>query len=135
MQTVHFCNLLTVTYVVFSNINLWTKIPLTNSQLKRCLRFAQGFLKFGILYTDRSFWKLEHMTIVHHNAFNWKWFCFTGKNSKVSGTDVFYLASLLSSSLMSDHALVSVNITDLAGQSIFSYATEEKQVKWSIVNF
>jgi len=30
---------------------------------------------------------------------------------------------------MSDHALVPVNITDLAGQSIFSYATEEKQVK------
>lgn len=72
---------------------------------------------------------------MHHNAFNWKWFCFTEKNPKVTGTDVFYLASLLSSSLTSHHILVPVNVTDPSGQSIFSYATEEKQVKCSIVNF
>ena len=52
----------------------------------------------------------------------------TGKNPKVSGTDVLYLASLFSASLKSDHTLVPVNITD-PGQSIFSYAAEEKQVK------
>lgn len=50
------------------------------------------------------------------------------KNPKVSGTDVFYLASLLSSSLTSDHILVPVNVTDLSGQSILSYASEEKQI-------
>lgn len=54
--------------------------------------------------------------------------CSAGKNLKVSGTDVLYLASLFSASLKSDHALVPVNITD-PGQSIFSYAAEEKQVK------
>ena len=62
-----------------------------------------------------------------------KWFCFTDKNPKVRGTDVFYLASLLSSSLTSDHIPIPANITAHDGQSIFSYATEEKQVKWSIV--
>ena len=35
---------------------------------------------------------------------------------------------------MSDHILVPVNITGPSGQSIFSYASEEKQVKCSIVN-
>lgn len=54
--------------------------------------------------------------------------CSAGKNPKVGGTDVLYLASLFSASLKSDHTLVPVNITD-SGQSIFSYAAEEKQVK------
>lgn len=53
-----------------------------------------------------------------------------GKNPKVSGTDVLYLASLLSASLKSDHSLVPVNITD-PGQSIFSYAAEEKQIPFT----
>ncbi|KAL9952403.1 hypothetical protein ACROYT_G039653 [Oculina patagonica] len=52
-----------------------------------------------------------------------------GKN-KVSGTDVFYLASLISSSSKSDFTLVPVNNT-VADESIFSYASEEKQIPFT----
>lgn len=49
------------------------------------------------------------------------------KNSKGSDVDVFYLASLMSSSLKSSFTLVPVN-TSLFDAGIFTYANQEKQI-------